>query len=225
MIAVAAMLFGCAGTDEGINDTTAIGDTTISETQTMAGDTNYDYDVVADPSDTYEEIFGVVEDPVAYDDMFDDIEETERYDVVTLLKSSPNLSTFVKLLEKADMIDDIQRLEEVTVLAPTNKAFAQMPRPELERLLMPDNEAQLMLLLQTHILPSKISTANVNTMHQIELGDDRHIPVNVDNDGQDITFGDATIIVSDVEGSNGFIHVVDGVIEPTEDSLEDDIRY
>lgn len=219
----AAMLFGCATSNDSMQDTTAMDDDmTMSETQTMAGDTEttYDYDVVADPSDTFTEIFSNTTDTEDYNDMFSDIDDTEQYDALTLAKKSPNLSTFVTLIEKAELVDDLERVEKFTLFAPTNAAFAKLPKEKLEMLLMPDNKAKLMQVLQAHVLPTEVSSLQLQNNTRIQMSNDSYIPVESGMNGTDIRIGGAQVVRSNIEASNGTIHVLDSVIMP-DDVSED----
>lgn len=224
MAVATVLLFGCASTDEGINDTTAIDDTTISETETMAGDTNYENDLTADPSGAYQEIFTNTTNPIEYDEMFADIENTEQYDVLALARTNPNLSIFMTLVEKADLMSDLERLEQFTLFAPTNEAFAKVPQDKMEMLLMPGNKAQLMQLLQLHVLPSGVAALELEDNNRIKMADDRYIPVSVDFNRTNIRVGNA-LIVKSAEASDGYIHVVDSVIIPEDDTRDEDVGY
>ncbi|RIJ42922.1 fasciclin domain-containing protein [Pontibacter oryzae] len=213
----AAMLFGCASSNDSMQDTTAMDDDmTMSETQTMAGDTEttYDYDVVADPSDTYKDIFSNTTDTEDYNDMFSTVDDTEQYDALTLARKSPNLSTFVTLIEKAELVDDLERVEKFTLFAPTNAAFAKIPKDKLEMLLMPDNKAKLMQVLQAHVLPTEVSSLQLKNNTRIQMSDDSYIPVESDMNGTNIRIGGAQVVRSNIEASNGMIHVIDSVIMP-----------
>ena len=234
MAFAAVMLFGCAGSTETYEDDTAM-DATLSETESMAGDVGVadqenmrflvvERELVA-PIATLAITALPMENPVEIDEMYDDIDDTERYKVLDLARRSPNLSTFVKLIEQADLVQDIERLNEVTLFAPTNAAFAQMDRQKLEMLLQPENKAQLMQMLQAHVLPNKVSSLQFNTTQRIQLTEDRYIPVDVTLNGTNVVIGGASIIKNNVEGSNGFIHVVESVIQPDVVAVEDAVGY
>lgn len=220
------MMFGCAGTDNTMDNTTAMDDTsaTMSETQSMAGTAAdaetgnmrvlvIEREIVA-PVATIGIATLPLENPESVGDMFDDINDTEQYKLMDLARRSPNLTTFVTLIEQAGMVQDIERLDRATVFAPTNEAFANMDRQKLEMLLMPDNRALLMQVLQAHVLPSKVSTAQFNTTQRIQFTEDRFIPIDVTMNGTNVAVGGANIIKGNVESANGFIHVVDTVIQP-----------
>ena len=236
----AAMLFGCASSNDTMDDTTAMDETTMSETQSMAGDA-----VEEQPAATTEPMNAAplrsliiereivvpvatvavtalpMENTVEIDEMFEDVGDTEQFKVMDLARKSPNLTTFVKLIEQANMVEDIERLNEATIFAPTNEAFAKMDKQKLEMLLMPDNQAQLMQLVQAHVLPSKVSSLQFNTTQRIELTEDSYLPVDVTLGGTNVVVGGATIVKNNIEASNGFIHVVDTVIQPDEVAVED----
>ena len=243
----AAMLFGCASSNDTMDDTTAMDETTMSETQSMGGVAPEE--VREEMAEAKEEVAEAVdaatiktlvierdivvpvatvaitalpmENPVEVNDMFEDIDETENLSVLDLARKSPNLTTFVKLLEQADLVQDIERLDELTLFAPTNEAFAKMDKEKLETLLLPENQAKLMWMLQAHMLPNKVSSMQFNTTQRIEMTEDSYIPVDVSLGGTNVLIGGASIIKDNVEASNGFIHVVDKVIEPSDVAVED----
>ena len=98
--------------------------------------------------------------PIKINKMFGEIEDTKTYDVLELARTSPNLSTFVELVERANLVDDLQRLDSVTLFAPTNEAFAKVPQAKLDALLDPDNKALLSRMLQTHVVASDVASDN-----------------------------------------------------------------
>ncbi|GAB3530727.1 hypothetical protein GCM10027443_11880 [Pontibacter brevis] len=214
-----------------MNDTTAMDTSaTMSETQAMAGnaadaETNsvralvIEREIVA-PIASISMTALPMENPQSIGDMFDDIEDTEQYNVMDLARRSPNLSTFVSLIEQAGLVQDINRLDQVTLFAPTNEAFANMDRQQLETMLMPDNRAKLMQVLQAHVLPSKVSSAQFNTTQRIQFTEDRYIPIDVTMNGTNVAVGGANIVKNNVEASNGYIHVVDRVILPDQVAVE-----
>lgn len=225
----AAMLFGCASSNDTMDDTTAMDETTMSETQSMAGSVSDEETVetlvveeeVVVPIATLSVTTLPMENTVDVGDMFDDIEDTEQFDIMALARKSPNLTTFVKLMEQANLVGDLERVGELTLFAPTNEAFSKVDKAKLESLLAPENKALLMKVLQAHVLPSKVSSAQFNTSQRIQMSEDSYIPVDVSMSGTMITVGGATIVKNNIEASNGMIHVVDNVILPSEVAVED----
>ncbi|TPE43639.1 fasciclin domain-containing protein [Pontibacter mangrovi] len=239
MALAATMLFGCASSNESMNnDATAMdSDMSMSETQTMAGTTS-DMEATDDRSsnssmntDNTADMntagnMGAasatavanltLENTGTVEDMFENIGNTEQYDVLSLAKQEPNLSTFVQLVEQAGLTSDIQRLDNVTIFAPTNEAFASIPQDKLESLLQPENKAQLMQVLQMHVLPQDVASAQLQNNTRIELTENSYIPVSVGMNNTMVTVGGAEIVRSDIEASNGRIHVIDGLIMPSD---------
>lgn len=215
-----AALFGCASS----NNSTAMDDNVnMSETQTMAGDTesmeNADAVVV-----TTEISRPIATIPLAslslvneeeLDEMFDEIDETEQYNFIELAQKSPNLSTFVQLVEAAGMTESLKRDGGYTVFAPTNEAFSKLSKQELEMLLLPENRSQLIDVLKVHVLPTEVGSLQLSSSHRIELSEDKYIPVRSQLNGTQMLIGGAALQVTDVEASNGLLHVVDNVILPS----------
>ncbi|GEO03745.1 hypothetical protein AAE02nite_14090 [Adhaeribacter aerolatus] len=159
-----------------------------------------------------------MENPEDINDMFDKVDDTEKYDVLTLARKSPNLSTFVKLLEQANLADDIQRVEHVTLFAPTNEAFARMPKDKLKTLLSSENTALLSTMLQSHIIASDVSSGALRDNSRIRVTDNSYIPIGQPGtSGTNVTVGGAELVKSDIEAANGRIHVIDKVLLPSED--------
>jgi uncharacterized surface protein with fasciclin (FAS1) repeats len=221
-------IYGCASSDQ-TADTAATEETMVSET-TVAGGVAPDAEQkglkvlvveqqVAVPIATLAITALPMENTVEIDEMFE-MDDTEKHDVLSLIRTSPNLSTFVKLLEQADLVDDIQRVGEVTIFAPTNEAFAKVPREKLETLLMPENRAQLSRMLQAHILSSQVSTPVLQDNDRIEVSEETYIPINTDIGGTVLRVGGAQVVKGNIEASNGLIHVMNGVILPSDDIEE-----
>lgn len=202
---VAFSLFSCAGTSE----TTAMDETTsMSETQTMAGVTEEEMEAETAPELSFT-------DDEDYNEMFDNIADTKQYDLISLAKTSPNLSTFATLVETAGIADAITAEGKFTIFAPTNKAFSSMPKAELERLMKPENKAELIKVLQLHILPNEVASVRFKDNQRIKAGEDRYINVRVNSTTNEVAVGGANIVHPDVSASNGVLHVIDGVIATT----------
>lgn len=211
---VAFTMFGCASSTENMDNSTAMDSTTMSETQTMAGDT--DMGTTTDRSTMNSSMSAnATSSSVDYGDMFDDIENTEQYDALALAKTTPQLSTFVELVEKTGMDAALKKNDQqYTLFIPTNEAFNNLSKERYAYLMDPKNKAELLRVLQAHFLPSKVSSMEFNSTQRINSGD-KQIPIDVTMNGTSVTVGGATILKSDVETSNGIIHIVDAVIDPT----------
>ncbi len=191
-------------------DTTTMTETeSVAVTEPMEGDFQVQYEAETRSGGL------VLTDEIPYHDMFEEIENTESYNLLALAGTSSNLSTFVELLRTTGMMAALEAGDRsFTLFAPTNEAFAALPAGKLEYLLKPENRVELIDLLNAHILPSEVSSAQFNSSQRITLEDGRIVPITVNN--QTITIGGATVVKDNIEASNGVIHVVDAIVTPTE---------
>lgn len=212
-------IYGCASSDQATD--TAMSDTAVSGGQEV--ETLVVEEQVAVPIATLSVTSLPMENTIGIDEMFADIDDTKKHDVLALAKTNPNLTTFVKLVEQADIVSDLQRLNGFTLFAPTNEAFSNVPQEKLESLLMTENKPLLYRVLQAHILPSQASTVQIKANDRIRMSENSYIPINTEMAGTALYVGGAQVIKGDIEASNGMIHVVDKVILPSEDAREDTI--
>lgn len=218
-LVVSFSMYSCASSDN-MSDTTAMDETTtMSETQTMAGNTQMDTDTNTDTNMNSDMAMGTdiaMTNAVEIDEMFDDVADTKQMDVITLAKSSPNLSTFVKLVESAGLANRLAGDGTYTIFAPTNEAFAALSAEKLNMLMKPENKAELLKVLQLHVLSDEVVSTQLSDNQRIKVTEDSYIAINVEN--MVASIGGATIVKPDVEASNGVLHVIDGVITTTSDT-------
>lgn len=167
-------------------------------------------------------ISAVAQEELQYDKMFNKVEETEEHDVLSLLKMEENLSTFVQLLEQSGLDVSLEFAGPVTVLAPTNEAFQEMSREKYQKLTDPENRVMLNRIIRAHILPRKVYMAEFDENQMIETSEGEEIPVETAGavspvgEPTSVVIGGASIVKSDVEATDGVIHIVDEVIFPEE---------
>lgn len=233
MTAASFTMFSCASSNQN-SDTAATDGINRSETTatggfaSKSGKNQLDVLVIENklmvPVATLSVTALAMENPVKINDMFDKIGDTEKYDAYALAKTSPNLSTFVKLIDQANLADDLQRVKEVTLLAPTNEAFAKMPREKLMSLIAPENTAYLSRVLQAHIIAKEVSSTQFQQNDRIRITEDSFIPIETTGVGTNVRIGGAQLVKADVEVANGRIHVIDNVILPSEDFRKGNLR-
>lgn len=202
LVVMAFSLFSCAGAGENTNETV------------MDQETFEEAEVIGDEADQ------PLNAEVSYDDMFNNVEETENYDILALARMEEDLSTFVQLVELSGLAPSFEVSEavtgDITVLIPTDEAFKQMPEERFEYLVNPENRAELIQFVKMHVLPSEVPLIQFNTTQIIETQQENEIPVDTEMDGTVVYVGGAQIVKSDIMASNGIIHVVNRVIEPSE---------
>jgi uncharacterized surface protein with fasciclin (FAS1) repeats len=98
------------------------------------------------------------------------------------------------------------------VFAPTDEAFAKLPAGTVESLLKPENKAKLQRILTYHVVPGKVTAADVVkvTSAKAVSGDTIAVAVN----GASVKVDAANVVKTDIAASNGVIHVIDAVILP-----------
>ena len=132
--------------------------------------------------------------------------------ITELAVSSKSLSTLVTALKAADLVDTLSGEGPFTVFAPTNAAFAKLPKATLANLLKPENKEQLKKILTYHVVPGKITSKMLKPNQQVETVEGSKVTVKV-RSGK-VTVSNATVLKADVAASNGVIHSIDTVIMP-----------
>ena len=131
--------------------------------------------------------------------------------LLELASGNPNFSTLVTAVQAAGLQSLLARTSGLTVLAPNNDAFAQLPPGTLESLLVDTNRLKTILLY--HLLPGRVRSRDLVSGKVITL---QGAAATVDLVGG-VRFNDASVTVADVEASNGIIHGINAVLLPPPD--------
>jgi len=132
--------------------------------------------------------------------------------IIEIAVGNPDFSTLVAALQAAGLVDALSGDGPFTVFAPTNDAFAQLPPGTVEMLLLPESKDKLTAILTYHVVPGKVMAADVVTITEAKSLEGDTIAISV-ADGAVMVDG-ATVVATDIEASNGVIHVIDAVIMP-----------
>ena len=130
--------------------------------------------------------------------------------IVEVASANVDFSTLVAAVEAAELVDALSGTGPFTVFAPTNEAFDALPEGLLDKLLLPENKEVLTKILTYHVVSGKVMAADVAAGDVATL-EGSNITIAVDGG---VTINDATVTATDVEASNGVIHVIDKVIVP-----------
>jgi uncharacterized surface protein with fasciclin (FAS1) repeats len=131
--------------------------------------------------------------------------------VVDIAAGNKDFSTLVSLLKKADLVKALEGAGPFTVFAPTNEAFAAVPKADLDALLA--NPEKLKAVLLYHVVSGDITSDQIKPgMVKALSGQDVDITV---KDGK-VYVNSAEVVKADVKASNGVIHVVNQVLLPKE---------
>lgn len=138
--------------------------------------------------------------------------------------NSKDHTTLVAAVKAADLVETLQSKGPFTVFAPTNSAFDNLPKGTVETLLKPENKKMLQTVLTYHVLAGKFSVTDIASA--IKKGNGKATFKTVSGGtltawlkGKDIYLTDengnsAKVTISDVNQSNGVIHVIDAVVTP-----------
>lgn len=133
-------------------------------------------------------------------------------DIVDVAVANGQFTTLAAALEAADLVGTLQGDGPFTVFAPTDAAFAALPEGTVESLLQPENREQLIAILTYHVVPGRVTSADVIKLDAAQTVNGQSVAIKTDDTG--VKINDATVIMADVDASNGIIHVVDTVILP-----------
>ena len=133
-------------------------------------------------------------------------------DIVDTAVAAGSFQTLAKALQAADLVETLKGKGPYTVFAPTDEAFAKLPAGTLNNLLKPENKQRLQRILTNHVVPGRVSSADVVKLHTAKAvsGDTIDIKAN----GGTVMVDGARVVKTDVQASNGVIHVIDSVILP-----------
>jgi len=134
-----------------------------------------------------------------------------KKDLVAVASSAGSFNTLVAAVKAAGLVETLQGTGPFTVFAPTDEAFAKLPKGTVEDLLKPENKEKLVAILTYHVIAGKVMAADVKTM-KAKTVNGQSLDVNV-ADGV-VTVDKAKVIKTDVAASNGVIHVIDTVVLP-----------
>ena len=110
------------------------------------------------------------------------------------------------------MVDTLNGHKKFTVFAPTDEAFAKLDSSLLNSLLEPQNKSKLTQVLTYHVLQNQVAARDAFDLNSAATVNGQRVPLNFRGDR--LTIGNANIIVTDIQCSNGVIHVIDSVLVP-----------
>ncbi len=135
-------------------------------------------------------------------------------DIVDTAVGAGEFTTLAAALEAAGLVSTLKGEGPFTVFAPTDAAFAKLPAGTVENLLKPENKQQLVDILTYHVVPGKVTAAEVVGLDEAKTVNGKMIDVQAE--GGSVKVNDANVTAADVAASNGVIHVIDKVILPPE---------
>lgn len=150
-------------------------------------------------------------------------EETEAAapegNIVDTAVAAGQFTTLTSALESAGLVETLQGEGPFTVFAPTDDAFAALPDGTVDEL-MADPAGDLAEILQYHVIADEVWAADVMEMDGQMVETVQGTELTVEVDGENVSLVDAAgnsvnVTDTDIESTNGVIHVIDGVLMPT----------
>ena len=144
--------------------------------------------------------------------------------IVENASNARNLTTLVAAVKAAGLVDTLESPGPFTVFAPTNDAFEKLPSGTVERLLKPENKAQLTKVLTYHVVSGKISAQDL--VSQIKSNGGKATLKTVNGEAVTASLDGKNVVLTDEKGgksvvttpnvfqSNGVVHVIDAVLMP-----------
>ena len=137
----------------------------------------------------------------------------KQSDIVDTAVANGNFTTLAAALQAAGLVDTLKADGPYTVFAPTDEAFAKLPDGTVEMLLLPENKDKLVAILTYHVVPGKVTAAEVVTLESAPTANGTDVAISVREES--VFINDSRVVMTDISASNGVIHVVDTVILPT----------
>ncbi len=132
-----------------------------------------------------------------------------KTDIVDTAVAAGSFTTLVEALKAAELVDTLKGEGPFTVFAPTDEAFAKIPKDKLNALLK-DKKA-LTKVLTYHVVPGKVMAADVVKLKSAKTVEGQSIAIDT---SKGVKVDGATVIKTDIVTSNGVIHVIDTVLMP-----------
>jgi len=139
-------------------------------------------------------------------------EKAAEKDIVETAVEAGQFKTLVTAVKAAELVETLKGKGPFTVFAPTDEAFAKVPKDKLEALLK-DKKA-LTAVLTYHVVPGKVMAADVVKLNSAKTLQGKSLTI-VTKDGK-VTINGANVLKTDIVCGNGVIHVIDAVILPPE---------
>jgi len=130
-------------------------------------------------------------------------------DIVDTAVGAGNFNTLVTAVKAAGLVGTLKGKGPYTVFAPTDEAFAKVPKATLDALLA--DKAALRKVLLYHVVPGKVTSSQVVKLTSAKTAQGSSVSINASNG---VMIDNAKVVKADIETSNGIIHVIDSVILP-----------
>lgn len=133
-------------------------------------------------------------------------------DIVDTAVAAGDFKTLAAALQAAGLVETLKGAGPFTVFAPTDEAFAKLPAGTVENLLKPENKQKLISILTYHVVAGDVMAKDVVKLHEAKTVNGQDVKIMVD--GSKVLIDHSTVTKTDIQCSNGVIHVIDTVLMP-----------
>ena len=143
--------------------------------------------------------------------------EPATKNIVETAVAAGSFNTLVAAIKAAGLVESLSGTGPFTVFAPTDEAFAKLPKGTLESLLLPENKDKLVSILTYHVVPGKVMSGEVVKLEKAKTVQGREVKVSSKKHlykKGTVQINDANVVNADIAASNGVIHVIDAVLLP-----------
>ncbi len=135
-----------------------------------------------------------------------------KKDIVDTAVAAGDFKTLAAALNAAGLVDTLKGAGPFTVFAPTDAAFAKLPAGTVEDLLKPENKEKLVAILTYHVVSGKVMAKDVVKLTEAKTVNGKSVKVMAK--GGKVMVDSANVVKTDIQCSNGVIHVIDSVLLP-----------
>lgn len=143
---------------------------------------------------------------------------TSAPNIVETAVAAENFKTLVAAVKAAGLVETLSGAGPFTVFAPTDEAFAKLPKGTLETLLKPENKAQLVAILTYHVVPGEVYAKDAMKLEKAKTVQGGELALKVVDGG--LTVDGAKVVKADIACANGVIHVIDAVVMPKQGAAQ-----
>ncbi|MBC8042986.1 MAG: fasciclin domain-containing protein [Rhizobacter sp.] len=136
--------------------------------------------------------------------------KTEKKDIIETALGAGNFKTLAAALTEAGLVEPLKGAGPFTVFAPTDEAFAKVPKADLDALLK--DKKKLTAVLTYHVVQGKVIAADAAKLTSAKTLNGADLKITASSSG--VKVNDANVIKTDIECTNGVIHVIDTVVMP-----------
>ena len=135
---------------------------------------------------------------------------TSSQNIVQIAASNPNFTTLVKLVKAAGLVNPLSGRTKLTVFAPTNAAFAKVPKATLA--MLGKNKTLLTKVLEYHVVAGAHLSSSLRNGEKLTTLEGSTVKVGIK--GMNVHINQAKVVTANIKASNGVIHVINAVLLP-----------